>query len=93
MAQMTPQQIFDFLGAGTRTGHVATTRADGRPHVKPMWFVVDGTPEAFTLLLNTGEGTVKGKTLARDPRVSVSVDDPAPAVLVRHRRGDSRAGP
>jgi PPOX class probable F420-dependent enzyme len=43
-----------------------------------MWFVVDGTPESFTLLLNTGEGTVKGKTLARDGRVSVSVDDPHP---------------
>jgi PPOX class probable F420-dependent enzyme len=78
MAHMSPQEIYDFLSHGTRTAHVATTRADGRPHVKPMWFVVDGTPESFTLLLNTGASTVKGKTLARDGRVSVSVDDPHP---------------
>ena len=78
MAQMTDEEVYDFLGAGTRTGHLATTRADGRAHVKPVWFVLDGTPEEFVVLLNTGEGTVAGRNLARDSRVTLSVDDPHP---------------
>ena len=78
MAQMTDEEVYDFLGAGTRTGHLATVRADGRAHVKPVWFELDGTPEEFVLLLNTGDGTVAGRNLARDPRVTVSVDDPNP---------------
>jgi len=75
---MTDEEVYDFLGAGTRTGHLATVRADGRAHVKPVWFVLDGTPEGFVLLLNTGEGTVAGRNLARDARVSISVDEPVP---------------
>jgi PPOX class probable F420-dependent enzyme len=78
MAQMTDEEAYDFLGAGTRTGHLATARADGRAHVKPVWFVLDGTPEGFTLLFNTGEDTVAGRNLARDPRLTISVDDPNP---------------
>jgi PPOX class probable F420-dependent enzyme len=78
MAQMSDEEVYDFLGAGTRTGHLATTRSDCRAHVKPVWFVLDGTPEEFTLLLNTGENTVAGRNLARDPRVTASVDDPTP---------------
>jgi PPOX class probable F420-dependent enzyme len=59
-----------FLMHGTHTAKVATTRADGRPHVAPVWFVLDDDDVIFT----TGAGTVKGKTLQRDPRVSVVVD-------------------
>jgi PPOX class probable F420-dependent enzyme len=32
----------EFLLEGTRTGKVATTRADGRPHVTTVWFTLDG---------------------------------------------------
>src|SRR5450432_3389117 len=78
MGKMSDEEVYDFLGAGTRTGHVATIRADGRAHTKPVWFVVDGTPESFTLLFNTGELTVAGRNLARDNRISISVDDPHP---------------
>jgi PPOX class probable F420-dependent enzyme len=78
MATMSDEQIYDFLDFGTRTAHLGTVRADGRPHVKPIWFVLDGAPEAFVLLLNTGVNTVAGRNLARDRRVTVSVDDPAP---------------
>ena len=60
-----------FLSEGTRTAKVATTRADGRPHVAPVWFVLDGDDVIFT----TGVGSVKGSTLQRDPRVSVVVDN------------------
>jgi PPOX class probable F420-dependent enzyme len=63
-----------FLMEGTRTAKVATVRADGRPHVAPIWFVLDGDVVVF----NTGAGTVKGKALRRDPRVVLCVDDEQP---------------
>ena len=78
MAEMTAREVWDFLMEGTRTAHVATVRADGRPHVKPVWFVLDGEPGNFRVLFNTGAGTVKGRTLHRDGRVALSADDPAP---------------
>lgn len=78
MPAMTDQEIWDFLSQGTRTGHVASVRADGRSHVKPVWFVLEGEPGNFRLLFNTGEATVKARTLRRDPRIAISVDDPAP---------------
>jgi hypothetical protein len=67
---MTPEQIRDFLSHGQRTGKVATTRSDGRPHVAPVWFVLDDDDIVFM----TGAGTVKGKTLQRDPRAAMVVD-------------------
>jgi PPOX class probable F420-dependent enzyme len=67
---MSDEQAYAFLAAGTRTGKVATVRADGRPHVAPIWFVVDGRDLVFM----TGADTVKGKSLRRDPRLSLVVD-------------------
>ena len=42
MPEMTESEWREFLSAGTRTGKVATTGRDGRPHVVPIWFVLDG---------------------------------------------------
>lgn len=67
---MTDEQARAFLSEGTRTGKLATVRADGRPHVAPIWFVLDGEDVVFM----TGAETVKGKSLRRDPRVALSVD-------------------
>jgi PPOX class probable F420-dependent enzyme len=67
---MTNDRIKAFLAHGTRTGKVATTRLDGRPHVAPVWFVLDGDDLVFM----TGADTLKGKTLRRDPRVALVVD-------------------
>ncbi|MFD7593351.1 PPOX class F420-dependent oxidoreductase [Kitasatospora sp. NPDC059812] len=71
---MTDDQWRAFLSEGTRTAKLATTRADGRPHVAPVWFLLDGDE----LVFNTGAGTVKGRTLARDGRVMICVDDDRP---------------
>ncbi len=70
MKAMSEAEAYAFLSEGQRTGKVATVRADGRPHVVPIWFVIDGTD----LLFMTGADSVKGKSLARDPRVALTVD-------------------
>jgi len=75
MAQkMSRDQWQKFLSEGTRTGKLATVRADGNPHLAPIWFLLDGDD----LVFNTGQDTVKGRNLARDPRVSLCVDDDRP---------------
>jgi PPOX class probable F420-dependent enzyme len=67
---MTHDEAKAFLAQGTRTGKLATVRADGSPHVAPIWFVVDGEDLVFM----TGAGTLKGKALSRDPRAALVVD-------------------
>lgn len=71
---MSPEEYHAFLMHGTRTGKLATVRRDGRPHVAPIWFVMDGD----TLVLNTAEGSVKAQNIAHEPRVSLTVDDQQP---------------
>jgi PPOX class probable F420-dependent enzyme len=83
MHAMSPEEVEAFLSAGTRTGKLATVMADGAPHVMPIWFIV----EAGLIIFNTGADTVKGRNLARDPRVSLSVDDEAPPFSFVHIRG------
>ncbi|CAM5679585.1 PPOX class F420-dependent oxidoreductase [Streptomyces canus] len=75
MAQkMTDEQWREFVSHGTRTGKLSTVRADGSPHVAPIWFLLDGDD----LVFNTGKETVKGRNLARDGRVALCVDDDRP---------------
>lgn len=59
-----------FLLAPGRTGHLATIRKDGRAHVAPVWFTLDGDD----VLFNTGADTVKGHNLRRTGRAALSVD-------------------
>ena len=80
---MTPQETRTFLATGTRTAKVATTMRDGRPHVMPIWFVLDGDDIVF----NTGADTVKGRNLRRDPRVALVVDDDTPPFAFVHIAG------
>ena len=74
MPKMTDAEWREFVCSGTRTGKLATTRADGRPHVVPIWFVLDGDD----LVFNTGAETIKGRSLARTGWASICVDDDRP---------------
>lgn len=74
MQKMTDDERRRFLAEGTRTGKLATVRSDGRPHVVPIWFVLDGDD----LLFNTGADSVKARAIRRDPRVVVCVDREEP---------------
>ena len=74
MKSMSEAEVKDFLRSGTRTGALATVKADGRPHVAPIWFVVHDD----TVVFNTHEDTVKARNLRRSGRAMLSVDDPNP---------------
>ncbi|MGD3112833.1 PPOX class F420-dependent oxidoreductase [Streptomyces sp. YGL11-2] len=71
---MTDAAWRTFVSESTRTAKIATTRADGRPHVAPVWFLLDGDNVVF----NTAKNSVKGRTLIRDGRVTLCVDDDRP---------------
>lgn len=70
MRNMTHEEAIEFLSTGTRTGKLATVRANGRAHVTPIWFVVDEDD----LVFNTWHTSAKAKHLAKDPRASLVVD-------------------
>src|SRR3954451_7553221 len=74
--RMCDEEVRAFITAlPARPGILGTTRADGRPHVAPVWYVVahDGT-----IIFTTGEDTVKGRNLRRSGWASLCVDDDVP---------------
>jgi len=67
---MTPEEIRSFLLQGTRTGKLGWVARDGRPHVAPVWFTLDGDDVIF----NTHEDSGKAKALAREGQACLLVD-------------------
>jgi PPOX class probable F420-dependent enzyme len=64
----------NFLMEQVRTAKLATVRKDGRPHVTPVWFDLDGN----TLVFTTWHTSVKAVNIRRDGRVCLCVDDERP---------------
>lgn len=62
------------LATPAKTAKLAVVRADGAPHVAPVWVDLDGDQIVFM----TSAQTVKGKAILRDPRVSLCWDDERP---------------
>ncbi|MGH9095805.1 MAG: PPOX class F420-dependent oxidoreductase [Acidimicrobiales bacterium] len=81
---MSEAELLAFLQSDPpHTAVVASVRADGRPHVAPVWFALDtsaagGDNSLGEIVFNTGEDTIKGKTLRADPRVAISIQDERP---------------
>ena len=95
MAQsMTPDEIREFLlTEPAHTAKVATVRPDGRPHVAPVWFTLDGDDR---IVFSTWHKTVKATNLQHDPRLAITVDDERPPfsfVLVEGRAHIEREAP
>ena len=67
-------------GRPPRPGVLATVRADGRPHVAPVWVDLD---EDGSIVFTTGEGTVKGRNLRRSGRAALLHRRRSTAVLLR----------
>ena len=70
MREMTTEEALDFLSTGTRTAKVAWVASDGRPHVAPIWFVVEDGDILFATSAEAG----KSRAMRRDARVSLVVD-------------------
>jgi PPOX class probable F420-dependent enzyme len=85
MSSITDPQVRDFLAHGTRTGKLGYLSPSGRPLVTPIWFIV----EDDALIFNTGAATAKGRALARDPRVTLSVDLEEPPYAFVQVQGDA----
>lgn len=75
MRVMSEAEWKAFLTEQPRTGKLATTRKDGRPHVAPIWYDLD---DDGSIVFTTSADTLKGKAIRRDPRVCLCVDDERP---------------
>lgn len=65
----------EFVAAlPARTAKLAVVRADGSPHVAPVWVDIDGDEIVFM----TSADTIKGKAILRDGRVALCFDDERP---------------
>jgi nitroimidazol reductase NimA-like FMN-containing flavoprotein (pyridoxamine 5'-phosphate oxidase superfamily) len=67
MQEMIDAEYRSFLLDRVRTASLATVRADGRPHLVPIWFDLDGDTFVFT----TWETKVKARNMRRGARVSL----------------------
>jgi len=74
MQRMTTEECRSFLLEQVHTAKLATMRQDGRPHVVPIWFDLDGERIVFT----TWHTAVKAANIQRDPRVCLCVDEETP---------------
>jgi PPOX class probable F420-dependent enzyme len=86
VTRMTGDEWKRFAFDTPRTAKLATVRADGSPHVAPIWVALDGDEIVFT----TGDETLKGKAVRRDPRVALAFDDEDPPFSFVVIEGDAR---
>ncbi|HET7654760.1 MAG TPA: PPOX class F420-dependent oxidoreductase [Acidimicrobiales bacterium] len=76
-SRMSDDERAAFLRHPVRPAVLATVRADGRPHAAPVWYDVDPDADG-AIVFTTGADTVKGRNLARDPRLALCVQDDRP---------------
>jgi PPOX class probable F420-dependent enzyme len=67
MAKLTEKQAKLFQERNW--GNLVTLRADGSPHVTPVWIDYDGE----NVLVNSARGRAKVRHIERDPRVAIDV--------------------
>ncbi len=72
MSQVIPEQYLDLFEKQA-FGNLGTLMKDGSPQVTPVWVDYDGKYVRF----NSAKGRVKDNNIRRDPRVSISLQDPA----------------
>ena len=85
MAGLSEQEISELF-AEFSVAHLCTVRPDGRPHVAPVSYMVEGD-KAYVA---TPETTVKLQNVLKNPKVSLSIaNEPSPAKYVV-LEGDAR---
>lgn len=83
MSEPIPADYADLL-ASTALAHVATLGPEGEPQSSPVWFDWDGT---FLRFAQVSGYQQKVRNLRRDPRIAVSIVDPANAYRYLEVRG------
>jgi PPOX class probable F420-dependent enzyme len=73
MSDVIPEQYADLLASGA-LAHVATIGLDGAPQSSPVWFGWDGTHLRFAQVTGYRQ---KVRNLEHEPRVALSIVDPA----------------
>jgi PPOX class probable F420-dependent enzyme len=76
------QDLLDLLRMPA-TCYVATINADGSPQLTQTWVDTDGEH----VVINTVQGFVKLRNMERDPRVAVTIDDPANRIRYKQIQG------
>jgi PPOX class probable F420-dependent enzyme len=71
MAEQVPEKYADLFKKKA-FANLGTLMRDGSPQVTPVWFDYDGKH----VRVNSALGRVKDKNIRRDPRVSLSIQDP-----------------
>jgi PPOX class probable F420-dependent enzyme len=71
MAEKLPDKYADLLQKKA-FANLATLNSDGSPQVTPVWVDYDGK----FVRINSARGRQKDKNIARDPRVSLAIQDP-----------------
>jgi PPOX class probable F420-dependent enzyme len=71
MATQVPDKYADLFQKKA-FANLGTLMRDGSPQVTPVWVDYDGKH----LRINSALGRVKDKNIRRDPRVSLSIQDP-----------------
>lgn len=71
MGEIIPEKYLDLLKKPA-FANLGTLMRDGSPQVTPVWVDYDGKH----VRVNSALGRVKDKNMRRDPRVSLSIQDP-----------------
>jgi PPOX class probable F420-dependent enzyme len=71
MAEGIPEKYRDLFDKKA-FANLATMMPDGSPQVTPVWVDYDGTH----VIVNSARGRQKDKNLRRNPKVSLSIQDP-----------------
>jgi PPOX class probable F420-dependent enzyme len=74
---MTTEEMWQILSEPGRDALLATVRPDGSPHLVPVWYTVDGQSLVFSTWLDT----VKARNMQQNPRVAVTVSQPADPIF------------
>jgi PPOX class probable F420-dependent enzyme len=76
--RMTEDDAFAFILERPQTAKLGCVRKDGRPHVVPVWVVVDEESDPRQIVFNVGDVSIKYKAMVRDPRVALCFEDDEP---------------
>jgi PPOX class probable F420-dependent enzyme len=71
MPEQVPEKYADLFKKKA-FANLGTLMQDGSPQVTPVWFDYDGKH----VRVNSALGRVKDRNIRRDPRVSLSIQDP-----------------